>query len=69
MAPARISSMVLAFIKLVSIRRYRMVDSMTIMMRLEVVLTILHATTGTNSKNVIKESNSPLAPRLIKDPE
>lgn len=68
-APARISSIVLALVKLARMSRYDMVDIMTTMMRIEVVLMMLHTTTGIKSRKVIRNSNSPLAPRLIMVPE
>lgn len=62
------SSIVFALVSPVSISRYNIVDAMTMIIRIEVKLTILHIMTGNSKRNVTKNSNSPLALRLIRVP-
>ena len=68
-AAARISSIVLDFVNPESMRRKRIVDSMTITIRIEVVLMILQMTTGISRITVTKNKSNTLAIRLISCPE
>jgi hypothetical protein len=67
-APARINSIVLDFVKDERMRRYEIVDSITIVIRTEIALMRLHITTGIIKRSVIRKNNSAFAVRWIKGP-
>jgi hypothetical protein len=68
-APAMISSIVLDFANLDSIRRKKIVDAMTMTIRIEKVLMMLQMMTGIRRRTVINNNSNALAVCLIREPE
>ena len=60
-APIRINSIVLDLVSKEKIMRKSIVDAMTMTIRPEVLLTILHRTTGPSSRIIIKSNKIALA--------